>query len=77
LKELEALKDYIVAKFEEVKNKLATIENTIEDYKEAKITEKNVINIQIKPKLFSSSKIYFLRKQWILKYNYIIKMLKF
>jgi len=66
------LKDYVIAKFEELKNKLNTLENTIEDYKEAKTTEKNV-HLNTNYLILLSLKIFFQRKQWTLKFNSITK----
>ena len=39
---MEALKDYTLAKYDEIKSKVTTLENAVEDSKEAIVTEKKV-----------------------------------
>ena len=39
---MEGLKDYTLSKYEEVKAKVITLENSVEDSKEAIVTEKRV-----------------------------------
>ena len=39
---MEGLKDYTLSKYEEVKAKVITLENSVEDSKEAVVTEKRV-----------------------------------
>jgi len=44
-KEMEGLKDYTLSKYEEVKVKVTTLENSVEDSKEAVVTEKRLKDV--------------------------------
>jgi len=44
-KEMEGLKDYTLSKYEEVKTKVTTLENSVEDSKEAVVTEKRLKDV--------------------------------
>jgi len=42
---LEALKDYVTSKYEEIKTKVSKFENSVEDYGEAIQTERKVMQL--------------------------------